>query len=43
VCIDYGVVAREIQRDEILLQKGDDDFILLNHGTEEFDKLGLEP
>jgi hypothetical protein len=25
------------------LPKGDDDFILLNHGTEEFDKLGLEP
>jgi hypothetical protein len=34
VCNDYGVVAREIQRDESLLPKGDDDFILLNHGTE---------
>jgi hypothetical protein len=43
VCNDYGVMAREIQCNESLLPKGDNDFILLNHGTEEFNKLGLEP
>jgi len=42
-CNGYGVQAREIKRDENLLPKGDDDFILLNHGTEEFKKLNLEP
>ena len=42
-CNGYGVEAREIKRNENLLPAGDDDFILLNYGTEEFEKLNLEP